>query len=102
MLTRRGLFGVVAGTVAALCGVKAASKLALHSKAFGFVAQDLDTGISMRFVDQWTPLVPIHTFKHPIVDMAVIQGDVYVTTERELWHLVKDGTPERLAHWGTP
>ena len=37
MLTRRGLFSALVGAVAAVFGVKAASKLALNPKAFGMV-----------------------------------------------------------------
>ena len=97
MLTRRGLFSALVGAVAAVFGAKAASKLALHPQAFSRTMAPLVTGSRHVILPGQ---VGVMEFRDPIVDMTVIQGDVYVTTEREVWHLVKDGPPERLAHWG--
>jgi len=42
----------------------------------------------------------VMTFAQPVVDMAVIGGDLFVTTERELWVLSRDGTRTQMARWG--
>ena len=91
MLTRRGLFSALVGAVAAVFGVKAASKLALHPKAFSRtmapLVTDPDTGIAMRFVTEFT---------HPVVGMTMVGRRVYEDGEVHHGEVIRVVPPTRF------